>query len=173
MGTKYSTVSRASTARPHSRPARTRGPRGSLRVGRDEPLEGPPEQHGEDGLRPEVGREPDELGVEGRDAGGQEPDLLAEDAHAEETERRDEEGAEDALHDLHRGQAVREGDDRAEEVRVERRVEDELQAQRREGDLGRGQDLASPTAATSSRRPPGTWPAPAGRTAAAPPSRPG
>ena len=120
------------------------GARRASRVGGEEPLHGPPQQHREDGLRPEVRREPDELGVEGRDRGGDESRPLAEGAPPDEAEGRDEERPGEALRVLDRLQGAEEGEGDTHEVQVERRVEDEAQLQGREGHVGRGKDLGAP-----------------------------
>ncbi len=108
------------------------GPRPALPVGGEQALHGPPQQDGEDRLGPEVGREPDELGVEGRDPGGDEAGPLPEDAAPGEAEGGHEEDAGEALRVLHRLEGAEEGEGHADEVEVERRVEDEAQPQRRE-----------------------------------------
>jgi hypothetical protein len=113
-------------------------------VGREQPLHRPPQQGGEEGLRPEVRGEPDELGVERGEAGRGEAGPLAERARPGEPGRGDEQGPGEALGDLDRDEAPEQGGQPADEVEVERRVEDEPQAQGGEADVEGGEDLRAP-----------------------------
>ncbi len=113
-------------------------------VGGEEALEAPPEENDEERLHPEMRGEPDELRVEGGDGGRDDTGPWAEKASADPAQGRNEQRRDDRLSQLHRGQGPKHRVKSADEIEVERRMENHREAHRREGDFGRRQHLRSP-----------------------------
>ena len=104
----------------------------AARVGRERPLDRPPQEQQEHRLRPVVGGVPEELRIEGRDGGGEEARPAPEGESAGPAHDGHEEGAEDDLGPEDGPHRAEGAEERADEVRVDRGVEDEVAAQRRE-----------------------------------------
>jgi hypothetical protein len=120
-------------AREHGQPPQDsggqRGPDARACVGREQPLEAPPHEHAEERFHPEMRREPDELGVEGGDARGQQPGARAQRLRTHAADRRHQQHRHHHLRPLRHLQAARETERHGQEVGIERRVEDELGAE--------------------------------------------